>query len=74
MTVDKSRGITGRAGVQNSNASKKAETKSEAKPSLQIDMTGGNKNTPQNPLDFIEQITGKNHLRKALLKCFNSKN
>lgn len=58
MTVDKSRGITGSDGVQNSNASKKAKAKPEAKQSLQIDMTGGNKNTPQNPLDFIEQITG----------------
>lgn len=59
MTVDKSRGITGSDGVQNSNASKKAKAKPEAKQSLQIDMTGGNKNTPQNPLDFIEQISGK---------------
>lgn len=59
MTVDKSRGITGSDGVQNSNASKNVKQKQETKPSVNIDMTNGAKNVPQNPLDFIEQITGK---------------
>ena len=59
MTVDKSRGITGSDGVQNSNASKDVKQKQETKPSVNIDMTNGAKNVPQNPLDFIEQITGK---------------
>lgn len=59
MTVDKSHGITGSDGVQNSNALKKAKPKPAAKQSVQIDMNSGVKNTPQNPLDFIEQITGQ---------------
>lgn len=65
MTVDKPHGITGSDGVQNSNASKKVKEKSEAKSSLQIVMTGGSKNTPQNPLDFIEQITGKKPFKEG---------
>ena len=59
MTFDKANSITGSGGVQNSDAAKKPKSTTETKQNIQIDMTGGTKNTPQNPLDFIEELTGK---------------
>lgn len=70
MTVDKTGKVTAaQVDVQNAKA-KKADEKPQK---VEVDMTGGAKPQSQNPLDFIESLTGKKAFDTPEMKAFQER-